>query len=655
MSARAALSLPPVASLAVLLWSLTLTGLAAAASVARPLVVHTGTAPVHLLPYLDVLEDPSGALTIDDVTRTAAQARFRQLDRANEGLHTSAFWLRFTVSRAADAPRVWVLDLTNTPRIADLFVPVAGGYVARRSGTGLPFDEREILEPPIAFVLEIPDAAPATYYARVETDDTVNLEIELSPESVASSRASSLKLEGGLFYGAMLVLIAYNVLIFAATRDRAYVMYACFELAWVLMQASMDKYAFQYLWPWAPGWAFRSEQVFATLAAVGSVGFGRTFLSLDSTAPRMAKQTTALIVLGLALAPISLVSGHPVVVGAVTLYSLVCGVSLLVTGGVLAFRRVPNALLYIVAWSILSAGGLLQIAASVGILQVKDALGPMKLGSVLEAVLLSLGLARRVDVLRRERAAAQQRLSRAREERLAALGRLVAGFAHEIGNPLNFALGGAVEVAAQVETAERLLAQTPTAEELQRVQESVIAARRAAALVLDGNERIKRLLDNLRRYVRARDVEPVATDVREAIRSTLAMAAPLIDRTKTRVRLDLTAVPPVDARPGELEQVLMNLVVNACQAMGEGGEVVIATCVVGRRARIEVSDTGPGIPQSRREVIFEPFYTSQEGDAERSGLGLYVSYDIVMRHGGELRVEDAERGARFVMELPLPP
>jgi signal transduction histidine kinase len=628
---------------------------------AAPLLLTAEGGQEHLQPWTDVLEDPTGALTIADVTSQSYSARFRPLDRSTQGFSTSAFWLRLTLARAHGAPPGWVLIL-GSQSVADLYTPAADGdagetgYVGKRSGTSLPFAARDLGDPLVAFLIQPALAPGTTYYMRVVSNDSLVLDGQAWPESAYASNTAAAKLEHGFYYGALFALVAYNFLLFAATRDRAYVLYAGFELAWILAQGAVDKYTFQLLWPGSPLWAFRSEQVFDCLTMAGAAAFARSFMSLDATAPRAGRLLASITIVGLIGAVLSMLIQHPAFVATVAGYMLASCVLLLLTTYVLAARAVPNARLTSAAWSLAAAGGIVATLSAAGVLQLRNFMLPMRIGALLEATLLSLGLASRVDVMRRQRHNAEAKVARAREQRLQALGRLVAGFAHEIGNPLNFALGGAAEVAVQVRAAEETLDREPASTDSVRLaRQNLAAAQRAIGLVAEGTERIKRLLDNLRCYVRARDVEPVPTDVGAAVQSTLTLAAPIIQKTGARVTLRLSEIPSVSMRPGELEQVLTNLVVNACQAMTGGGELSIAVTASRDRARIELQDTGPGIPASRREAVFEPYFTTREESAERSGLGLYVSQDIASRHGGELRLEDSAIGAKFVLELPLAP
>jgi signal transduction histidine kinase len=240
----------------------------------------------------------------------------------------------------------------------------------------------------------------------------------------------------------------------------------------------------------------------------------------------------------------------------------------------------------------------------------------------------------RLETTLAERTAALDELRRTRDRlvqsaKMAGLGTLAGGVAHEFNNLLGGILGCLESARAEV-TAPRAL------EDLGVAQRT---ARRASTLV-------RALLDVARpgeRAFAAVDLDALVTDV---VRSAL----PTARRDGVDLAWEAGAALPVLGDAGQLHQVVLNLVTNALQAAGRAGHIRLAARRDGPRIELTVEDDGPGVAPELRDRIFEPFYTTRDGG---TGLGLFISYGIVERHGGRLEVERSPLGgACFRLSLP---
>ena len=220
------------------------------------------------------------------------------------------------------------------------------------------------------------------------------------------------------------------------------------------------------------------------------------------------------------------------------------------------------------------------------------------------------------------------------KDRLAALGMLAAGVAHEVNTPIT-----GISSYAQM-----LLADTPQSDPHYEILKKVERQTFRAA----------RIVNNLLEFARNRQKEkkPVA------LTPLLAESLDLLGERRAKRKIELDWTPPqeevlVMGCDGELQQVFTNLIVNALDAMNErGGRLSICLGANGSKVTVRVCDTGPGIPPEKIERIFQPFYSTKLNRGG-TGLGLSISYDIVQRHGGDLRVESRPgEGACFVVELP---
>jgi signal transduction histidine kinase len=240
-----------------------------------------------------------------------------------------------------------------------------------------------------------------------------------------------------------------------------------------------------------------------------------------------------------------------------------------------------------------------------------------------------------------------------RTEKLATIGQVAAEIAHEVGTPLNVVTGRARAMARKAEDPDAVQ------------KNATIIAEQAARIT----RIIQRLLDFARRRVgdaeklQTVDINRLAGDTLEFLEHQLANA-----RIDAKPRLDRS----IDAVPGDkdqLQQVLLNLFMNAIQAMPEGGQLdIVSSRIVRRRpglevapeqeyAVLEVRDTGVGIPAESRDKIFEPFYTSKAGEGG-TGLGLAVAHGIVKDHDGWIEIDDnlaAGRGTVFRLFFPMKP
>ncbi|WP_444431460.1 sensor histidine kinase [Rhodobacter capsulatus] len=251
-----------------------------------------------------------------------------------------------------------------------------------------------------------------------------------------------------------------------------------------------------------------------------------------------------------------------------------------------------------------------------------------------------------------------------RNEKLASLGRLLAGVAHGLNNPISFVYANAHAMeryAAKFETYFAAVQAGATREELVALRESLKLEREVGNLrtaidgARDGAERVRAIVEDLRRLSSDGTGEQVVFD----LVATAGVAADWVRRgSKTAVAVDFTGLAALEVigRPGHIQQVVMNLVQNALDAMGDfqDGRIRIEARIAAGRGELVVSDTGPGVAEDVAPTIFDPFFTTKDV-GKGTGLGLSISAKIVEEHGGRLRLlpESPLGGACFCFDLAL--
>jgi PAS domain S-box-containing protein len=251
----------------------------------------------------------------------------------------------------------------------------------------------------------------------------------------------------------------------------------------------------------------------------------------------------------------------------------------------------------------------------------------------------------------REIDALQQRL--VLSARMVAVGQLAAGVAHEVNNPTAYVRSNMLLLREYWANAAQLLAGAKDdggKSDLFRDGAELIDES------LEGVERIASIVQQIGRFTHA-DADSEArelADLSMVLDSAVRMAKPRLGKS---IRLERAGshIPPLECAPRQLEQVFLNLLVNAADAIGDSGTIRISTAIDGDDARVDVADDGSGIEPAHLARVFDPFFTTKPV-GKGTGLGLSICYEIVQRHGGEIEVRsELGRGTVFSVWLPLPP
>jgi len=463
----------------------------------------------------------------------------------------------------------------------------------------------------------------------------------------------------GLYYGVIFGLMFVHLFLFLWLNDQTAKWFVIYHLALVMYMLGGNGLLLPLSgWSPTPMLFFRIQKFVLGWYILGAVVYTRVFLQTRHI-PRLDKLLTRYIYLvGLYMLCVPWASPD-VVIRSSQILGLLSPLVSVWPGWVCWRRGFSPALIYLLGW------GVFAIATFIYASPLWDPyeLWVFQAGSVICAILISLAMVQRIRLLREKRELAEQKALQA--EKMATLGQLVAGVAHEVNNPTNLLTFNLPILR------EYLNALSP---HLQRAQEQnphldILGMSLDEFLedthdLLDnmehGADRIKGIVQDLRGYVQShRATTQSLVDIEMVIQGALRLIGKQVREQAASLEQDIASdLPKIWLYPGRIEQILINLLLNAAQVLQsqEKGKITIRARYAPHSEKwifLEVEDNGHGIPKEQLDSIFAPFFTTK-GRETNMGLGLAISRRLAEEHGGTLSVSSVEgQGSCFTIQLPV--
>jgi hypothetical protein len=568
----------------------------------------------------------------------------------------------------------------------------------------------------IIFKLELPQNVPISIYLQINSVNKKIITATVSDLSFIDLLINRENILFGIFTGILVGLFFYNLFLYFSVRDKIYLIYVIHTALVWFAQSSILGYTQEIFWQDSVWLNLRSGVIFSSLVSVVGIWFLRVFLSTNSFTPKLDKGFYFIYIVY-----------SFILVNAFFFSITISYQTLLVTQSIVVFfvllvayvisrKGYGPARYYLLAWSIFMIGIFLFVFSEMGIIPTNNLTAYiMPLGSALEVVLLSFALADKINILKKEKEeeqAAKLRMFKENEElireqnsmleqkvtirteelehalrnlqntqsqlvnqeKMASLGQLTAGIAHEINNPINFVSSNIAPLKRDIKDIMEVInfyreigekefspSSIKEAKKLEEDLELDYVLGEVDQLLKgmeDGAKRTVEIVKGLRLFSRVDEQDVKKVDLHDGINSTIILLNSSIPG-KIRIVREFGELPLVECLAGKINQVFMNIINNAVHALSDHLDTIkdpkieIRTKAFLDHIVVEIEDNGPGMSPQVKQKIFEPFFTTK-AVGRGTGLGLSIVYSIIENHKGTLEVISEEgQGTIFKISLPL--
>ncbi|KPA11850.1 sensor histidine kinase [Candidatus Magnetomorum sp. HK-1] len=367
----------------------------------RSLELNENIESQELGKYLLYVEDKLQQLTIKDISSDAFISQFKGSRQKvlNLGFTKSSYWIKLNIISKSSDVNDWFIEL-NYPHIdhvAFYLQNKEGQYQVSQSGDSIPFYHREIKYHNCVFRFRTQPNQRITVFFNVKTNGSLQLPLILWSPKAFAEKVNYEQFIIGLYYGALIVMVLYNIFLYLAVRDRCFIYYVLFIISYVFFQLALNGHGFEYIWPNAAWWANRSIPFFVGLLGFWGARFSMIFLITDPPILIMTRLITVVGYAGVIIMLFSLSGADDILIRISTIYAAFFGITLMLTGMISYLRGNIAARYFLLAWLTFLVGSMIYAAKTSGFLPVNFTTEhSAQIGSAFMVILLSLGLADRI-------------------------------------------------------------------------------------------------------------------------------------------------------------------------------------------------------------------------------------------------------------------
>jgi signal transduction histidine kinase/DNA-binding NarL/FixJ family response regulator len=664
------------------------TNLYAQNNLIKPIILTNAQDKYPLGLYLEILEDSSTKLSIEDITSPTYITKFvpSKTKKPKFGFTDSTIWVRFRLRNETSNTKEWRLEhgYANTHHI-DMYLPLVNSkqqkFKVTKTGILHPFNSRDIFYHRLVFKIPLLPTAEQIVYLRIKTESSLPVYLTLWKQKIFIEQSRFDLLKDGFFLGIFFIMAGYNLFIWFFLREKAYLYYVLFVLMAVLYQTTTHGLAAQYLWPNQAWLNYYIVLFTASCSVIFALKFASTFLQTKIQVPYQHKVINFLLILwGLALIQLPFIR-YGILGQEEALLAIISFIFLTILGFTTWFKGYRAARYYLLAWMVFLIIMIVWVLTIFGLFSNFSLLTEgLPVAMVILMLFLSLALADRINIFKQEREIAQadalqasqenERLVReqnilleqqvkkrtaelyqakkhAEEARYVAetanqaKSTFLASMSHELRTPLNGILGY-----AQI---------------LQRDLSITTQQQHGLNVIEQSGNHLLNLINDILDLAKVESGKIELYEIDFNLPSLLNGVSEIIKiRTEQKdidFYLESSVIPNVvhgDER--RLRQILLNLLGNAIKFTDEGS-VILKVSFNNAKFYFIIEDTGIGISSNNIDNIFKPFKQvgEQQRQAPGTGLGLAISKNLVELMGGNLYVSsEINVGTQFWFEIVLP-